>query len=200
MAKKSAFTLKKIDDTYHVHHRGYPAGALLRYHCALGVAAALMTVPVMVEMSPRLSQVYLFVTALLLLYAVYGYLVCLPFAALGGRISFNPKEEGLFFSKSILGKSTEFSRQIPWDGKVEPEMEAAGFKPFKFYRVKVVTDFMTYHVATFGPGQQATAEELARTIKKGRHGKPRVDAAAELLNSSGRFDAVRDSGRIKTDI
>jgi hypothetical protein len=178
MAKKSALTLSKVDDTYVIEHRGYPVGGMLRFHAILGVAAALMTVPLAVELSPRVSQVYFVVTALLIAYAAVGYLIYIPFASLGGRLSFRPTDENISFSKRVMGKDTQSSREIPWEGKLETEVEQVGMKvkflPLSFYRVKVVTDFMTYHVATFGPGLDATADDLAKAVKKARYGRSKA--------------------------
>ena len=186
--KNSALTLSKVEDTYQIEHRGYPRGGLLRFHASLGVAAALLAVPSAVELHPTASLVYYIITGLLIIYAVTGYLIYIPFSAIGGKLSFRPKDEHISFSKHVLGKSTESSRQIPWEGKLETEVEQIGMKvkglPFSFYRVKVVTDFMTYHVATFGPGLSATADDLAKGIKKARYGRSKaID-----------FDALKDSG------
>jgi hypothetical protein len=178
MAKNAALTLSKVDDTYQIEHRGYPLGGMLRFHAALGVAAALLTVPLVVELGPKLAQVYFVATALIMLYALAGYLIYVPFAALGGRLSFRPKDENISFSKKVLGKDTQLSREIPWEGKLETEVEQVGLKvpflPFSFFRVKVITDFMTYHVATFGPGLAATAEDLAKAVKKARYGRSKA--------------------------
>lgn len=186
--KSSALTLSKVEDSYQIDHRGYPAGGLLRFHASLGVAAALLVVPSAVELSSRISQAYYVVVALLIAYAIVGYAIYIPFSALGGRLSFRPKDEFMSFSKQMLGKDTETARQIPWEGKLETEVEQVGLKvkvlPLSFFRVKVVTDFMTYHVATFGPGLSATAEDLAKGIKKARYGRSKaVD-----------FDALKDTG------
>jgi hypothetical protein len=185
MAKSSAFTLKKSEDTYHIYHKGYPIGGLLRFHCSLGVAAALLAVPTAVELSPRMSQAYFVAAALLLLYALCGYLIYVPFAALSGHVSFTPKQESIQFSKALLGKDTELARQIPWEGKLDTEVEEVGLKvkllPLCFYRVKVVTDFMTYHVATFAPGMQKAAEDLGKAVKRARYGNP---------SASGRYPTL----------
>lgn len=179
MASKSAFSLKKSDGTYHIYHSGYPAGGMLRFHCCLGLAAALLTVPLSVELNPLASQVSYAVVAVLLVYALAGYAIYLPFAAMSGRVSLTPAEENITFSKRLLGQDTGNSRQIPWEGKLETEVEHVGLKvkflPFSFYRVKVVTDFMTYHVATFGPGLATAAEDLGKAVRKARYGKAKAN-------------------------
>lgn len=190
--KSSALTLSKVEDSFQIDHRGYPVGGLLRFHASLGVAAALLVVPSAVELSPRMSQAYYLVVALLIVYAVFGYLVHIPFSSIGGRLTFRPKDEFISFSKQVLGKDTETARQIPWEGKLDTEVEHVGLKvkllPLSFYRVKVVTDFMTYHVATFGPGLSATADDLARGIRKARYGRSKaID-----------FDALKDTGAQKS--
>ena len=185
--KNSALTLSKVEDTYQIAHRGYPRGGLLRFHASLGIAAALLAATT-VELHPTAALVSYVITGLLIVYAVAGYLIYIPFSALGGKLSFRPKDEHISYSKQVLGQSTESSRQIPWEGKLETEVEQVGakvkFLPLSFYRVKVVTDFMTYHVATFGPGLAETADDLAKGIKKARYGRSKaID-----------FDALKDSG------
>lgn len=197
MGKKSALALSKVEDTYQIAHRGYPAGGLLRFHLALGVAAVLMSVPLAVEIHTAAAQAYFVATALLIAYAVLGYLIHIPFSMLGGNLSFCPKDESISYSRTLLGKTTAPSRQIPWEGTLETEVEPVGLKlpglP-RFYRVKVVTDFMTYHVATFGPGLQSTADDLAKAVKKARYGRPKrgvdIEALTASANSSGRNRAI----------
>jgi hypothetical protein len=183
MAKRAALTLSKSDDTYRIDHRGFPVGGLLRYHAALGIAVVLLVVPLTLEVGPRMTQVYLAACAFLLLYAVLGYLVHIPFAMQAGRMSFRPKDEKMSFTRLLLGKSLQGEREIPWEGKLETEVEKAGFPPYNFYRVKVVTDFMTYHVATFGPGLSVAAEDLAKAIKKARYGRSKTSEVDALLDS-----------------
>jgi hypothetical protein len=183
MAKRAALTLSKVDDTYQIQHRGYPVGGLLKFHAALGLAAALLTVPLVVEVGPKIALWYYACTALLIFYAALGYVIHIPFAVLGGSLSFRPKDEHISFSRHVFGKSGSL-REIPWEGKLDTEVEPGGFPPFRFYRVKVVTEFMTYCVAIFGPGQAATAEDLAKGVKKARYGRSKaID-----------FDALKDSG------
>ena len=181
--RRATLTLSKSDDTYLIDHRGFPVGGLLRYHAALGASVPLLTVPMAMEVGSRMAQFYLAGSAVLLLYAALGYLVHVPFAALGGRLRFCPKDEKISFSRQVMGKSSQAEREIPWEGKLETEVEKAGLAPYHFYRVKVVTDFMTYHVATFGPGLAATAEDLAKGIKKARYGRPRTSDVDALLDS-----------------
>lgn len=191
MARKSALALSRSDDTFHIQHCGYPLGGLLRFHLSLGAAAVSLAVPLAVELGPKLSQAYFLATCLFLLYASIGYLLYLPFAALSGRVSLNPKEEKITFSKSVLGKHTDLSREIPWQTKLETEIERVGLKvpllPLSFYRVKIVTDFMTYPVAVFGPGLGSTADAFSAALKKAQRGRGGEDINALL--ESGRFPA-----------
>lgn len=198
MGKKSALALSKVEDTYLIEHRGYPAGGMLRFHAALGVAAVLMCVPLAVEVHTSAAQAYFAATALLMAYALLGYLVYIPFSMLGGRLSFRPKDENISYSRSLFGKETQARREIPWEGALEVEVEEVGLKvpvlPLTFYRVKVVTDFMTYHVATFAPGLKATANDLAKAVKKARYGgrsrAAQVEALTGSASSSGRNRAI----------
>ncbi len=173
---KLALKLSKADDVFTVSHRGYPMGGLLRFHSALGLTASFVAVPMLAETGPMLTQVYFFAALALLTYAISGYAIYLPFAAFGGRVQMSPKNESLSFERSYLSISTEKARQIPWEGQLETEVERVGFGPkflpFHYFRVKVVTDFMTYHVATFGPGLEGAAADLAKAIKRARYGRP----------------------------
>ena len=175
MATKSALELSKADGAYTVMHRGYPVGGLLRFHCTLGVAAALLTVPLFSELEPRLAQGYFALTFLLLAYAVGGYFIYLPFAGLRGGVRIVPTDEAISYHKSVFSIPVVVSRQIPWEGTLEVEVERFGWQtkllPLNFTKIKIVTDFMTYHVATFGPGLQGTAEDMAKAIKKARYGR-----------------------------
>ncbi len=127
------------------------------------------------EAGTTLSQFYFGLSLVLLCYAIGGYILYLPFAARGGRVLVSPQTENITFDKSLLSFTTERSRHIPWEGTLETEVEQVGWKvkllPFHFFRVKVVTDFMTYHVATFGPGLQTAAEDMAKAIKQARYGR-----------------------------
>ncbi len=198
MGKKSALTLSKVEDTYQIAHRGYPRGGLLRFHAALGIGAVLMCVPLTVEIHTSAAQAYFASTAILIAYAVLGYLVHIPFCALGGRLSFCPKDENITYSRSMLGTDTQALREIPWEGTLEAEVEEVGLKvpglPLCFYRVKVITDFMTYHVATFGPGLKSTAEDMAKAVKQARYGRPKrgvdIEALTASASSSGRNRAI----------
>lgn len=172
---KPVLKLSRADDVFIIGHRGYPVDGLLRFHCALGVTAAFSSVPMVTEVGTTLSQFYLGFSLLLLCYALGGYILYLPFAALGGRVLISPQTENITFDKSLLSFTTERSRQIPWEGTLETEVEQFGWKlkslPFHFFRVKVVTDFMTYHVATFGPGLQSVADDMAKAIAQARYGR-----------------------------
>lgn len=175
MATKSALELSKADGAYTVAHRGYPAGGLLRFHCTLCVAAALLTVPLFSELESRLAQVYFALVFLFLVYSVGGYLMYLPFAGLRGGVRVVPTDESISYHRSVFSVPVVVSRQIPWEGTLEVEVERVGWQtkllPLNFTRVKIVTDFMTYHVATFGPGLQGTADDMAKAIKKARYGR-----------------------------
>lgn len=194
--KNSALTLSKVEDTYHIAHRGYPRGGLLRFHASLGLAAALLAAASAVELHPTAALVSYIITGLLIVYAVTGYLIYIPFSAMGGKLSFRPKDEHISYSKQVLGQSTESSRQIPWEGKLETEVEQVGakvkFLPLSFYKVKVVTDFMTYHVATFGPGLSGTADDLANGIKKARYGRSKA-IDSDALKDSGVHRSIKSS-------
>lgn len=175
MAAKSALELSKADGVYTIKHWGYTVGGLLRFHCAVGISSALLTVPLFSELDPKFAQGYFVVCFLLLAYAVVGYLGYLPFAALRGWIRFTPEEELISYHRSVLSIPIVVTRMIPWEGTLETEVEAVGVQwgrlPLSFFRVKIVTDFMTYHVATFGPGLRGTAEDMAKAIKRARYGR-----------------------------
>lgn len=172
---KPALKLSKAEDVFIVSYRGYPVGGLLRFHSALGLTAALLAVPMVTKVETSLSQFYFSFSLVLLCYSLGGYILYLPFAALGGRVLISPQTESITFDKSLLSFTIERSRQIPWEGTLETEVERVGWKmkflPFHFFRVKVVTDFMTYRVATFGPGLQSAAEDMAKAIKQARYGR-----------------------------
>ena len=151
-------------------HRGYPKGGLLRFHLALVFAVILMAVPLSLEVGSLTAQVYLAGAFVSVLYALVGYLVFIPFSALGGTVKLSPKDESIVYSRSNFGQNTAKDRPVPWPDKLETEIAQLGLKipllPLSFYRVNIVTEFMTYHVATFGPRLESTAQDFCKSMKQ----------------------------------
>lgn len=104
----------------------------------------------------------------LLGYGIYGL-----FAGFSGKVTINPKDQTLTYASKFFGIPIGAGK-IPWEDKLNVDLQQLGLKvkalPLSCYKMKVVTQFMTYHIATFGPKQTELAKEFAKTMVRARKG------------------------------
>lgn len=172
---------EKSGDTYDVHYRGMPSGKLLPYRLSMmGVLLCGGLAHTFVD-DPVKNMIFTGLAALFTFYTVFGYVFYGFFAGFSGVVSFNPKEKSTAYKNKLFGISVG-SGKIPWEDKLKVDLEPVGLEvkalPFCCYKLKLVTQFMTYHVATFGPKQTELAKEFAKAMVKARRGiMPKKSAA-----------------------
>lgn len=171
----STIKTSKSGDNIEVTYRGVPSSALLPYRVAmLGalVCFGLQNAQTKPEDS-NLVMVFSAAAGVLGVIALLGYAIYGLFAGFSGKVTFNPKEKTTTFASKFFGIPIAAGK-IPWEDKLNVDLEQMGLKvkalPLSCYKMKIVTQFMTYHIATFGPKQTELAKEFAKTMVRARKG------------------------------